>query len=76
IQGSPAGADLPAFSFDAAELAAMRERYYEIRGWTEEGIDVETFERLGLEDLGEDQDVASERRATDDRSATRERSDV
>ncbi|MFB6095333.1 MAG: aldehyde ferredoxin oxidoreductase C-terminal domain-containing protein, partial [Halodesulfurarchaeum sp.] len=28
IQGSPAGADLPAFSFDADELAAMREQYY------------------------------------------------
>ncbi|MFB6133670.1 MAG: aldehyde ferredoxin oxidoreductase family protein [Halanaeroarchaeum sp.] len=51
IQGSPAGADLPRLSFGEAELEAMRERYYDLRGWTGEGIERGRLEDLGLGDL-------------------------
>ncbi|MGM0398578.1 MAG: aldehyde ferredoxin oxidoreductase family protein [Halobacteriota archaeon] len=54
IQGSPAGTDLPELSFSADELATMRERYYALRGWTDEGIEPGTLERLGLGDLIDD----------------------
>ncbi|MFW5937324.1 MAG: aldehyde ferredoxin oxidoreductase C-terminal domain-containing protein [Halanaeroarchaeum sp.] len=51
IQGSPAGVDLPELSFTAAELATMREQYYERRGWNANGIPFETLESLGLDDI-------------------------
>ncbi|MFB6093936.1 MAG: aldehyde ferredoxin oxidoreductase family protein [Halanaeroarchaeum sp.] len=70
IQGSPAGTDLPELSFDAEALARMRERYYEIRGWTGKGIEAETLEDLGLGDL------IPVGRTADDRPQARSTSDV
>jgi aldehyde:ferredoxin oxidoreductase len=70
IQGSPAGADLPELSFDEDELAAMRERYYDLRGWTEAGIERSRLEHLGLgdvldDDRNEDHPVKPEPQASD-----------
>lgn len=51
IQGSPVGVDLPEHRFDEDELAEMREQYYDLRGWTENGIEKGRLERLGMGDL-------------------------
>ncbi|MFB6069282.1 MAG: aldehyde ferredoxin oxidoreductase family protein [Halobacterium sp.] len=48
VQGEPAGVDLPELSFSEDELAAMRERYYDLRGWTDEGIACGKLEAIGL----------------------------
>lgn len=48
VQGAPAGVDLPELSFSKAELAEMRDRYYDLRGWTDEGIACTKLDAIGL----------------------------
>lgn len=51
VQGAPAGTDLPELSFSDDELAEMRKQYYDLRGWTDEGITCAKLDAIGLGDF-------------------------
>lgn len=53
VQGGPTGVSIPSLSFTEAEIQTMRERYYELRRWTDDGIEREKLEMLELAEFAE-----------------------
>jgi len=59
LADDPGGVDLPPASLTREELETMKTAYYRCRGWTEDGIERTTLERLGLTSLGEQLECAA-----------------
>lgn len=49
LPDGPGDPSLPPAAFTNDELDAMKRTYYDQRGWTDDGIEGETLERLGLD---------------------------